>query len=49
VSWGLLGLFFSATILSGAVLGAALGLTGFAILHFMGGGAVQLGVQAVKA
>lgn len=47
MSWGLMGLFFSASILSGAVLGAALGLTGFAILHFMGGGATQLGVQAV--
>ena len=47
MSWSLMGLFFSASILSGAVLGAALGLTGFAILHFMGGGATQLGVQAV--
>ncbi len=35
------------TVLSGAVLGAALGLTGFAILHFFGGGATRLGVQAV--
>ena len=47
MSWSLMGLFFSASILSGAVLGGALGLTGFAILHFMGGGATQLGVQAV--
>ncbi len=44
-SWlfGLLGL----TVLSGAMLGAALGLTGFAILHFFGGGATRLGAQAV--
>lgn len=41
--FGLLG----TTVLSGAVLGAALGLTGFAILHFFGGGATRLGVQAV--
>ena len=41
--FGLLGL----TVLSGAMLGAALGLTGFAILHFFGGGATRLGVQAV--
>ena len=41
--FGLLG----ATVLSGAMLGAALGLTGFAILHFFGGGATRLGVQAV--
>jgi tripartite ATP-independent transporter DctM subunit len=39
---GLLGL----TVMSGAVLGAALGLTGFAILHFFGGGATRLGAQA---
>jgi tripartite ATP-independent transporter DctM subunit len=42
----LLGLL-SATVLSGAVLGAALGLTGFALLHFAVGGATRLGVQAV--
>lgn len=41
--FGLLG----ATVFSGAVLGAALGLAGFAILHFFAGGATQLGVQAV--
>ncbi len=35
------------TVLSGAMLGAALGLTGFGILHFFGGGATRLGVQAV--
>ena len=40
MSWSLMGVFYSASILSGAVLGAALGLTGFAILHFMGGGAL---------
>lgn len=37
----------TATVLSGAVLGAALGLTGFALLHFAVGGATRLGVQAV--
>ncbi len=37
----------SATVLSGAVLGAALGLTGFALLHFAVGGATRLGVQTV--
>jgi tripartite ATP-independent transporter DctM subunit len=34
-------------VLSGAVLGAALGLTGFAILWFHAEGALQIGVQAV--
>jgi tripartite ATP-independent transporter DctM subunit len=33
--------------MSGAVLGAALGLTGFAILEIFGGGVTRLGVQAV--
>jgi len=42
----LLGLL-SATVLSGAVLGAALGLTGFALLHVAVGGATRLGVQTV--
>ncbi len=42
----LLGLL-SATVLSGAVLGAALGLTGFVLLHFAVGGATRLGVQTV--
>jgi tripartite ATP-independent transporter DctM subunit len=37
----------SATVLSGAVLGAALGLTGFVLLHFAVGGATRLGVQTV--
>jgi C4-dicarboxylate transporter DctM subunit len=37
----------STTVLSGAVLGAALGLTGFAVLHFAVGGATRLGVQTV--
>ena len=37
----------TATVLSGAVLGAALGLTGFALLHFAVGGATRLGVQTV--
>jgi tripartite ATP-independent transporter DctM subunit len=35
------------TVMSGAVLGAALGLTGFAILEIFGGGVTRLGVQAV--
>ncbi|XWN29846.1 MAG: TRAP transporter large permease subunit [Devosia sp.] len=34
-------------VFSGAVLGAALGLTGFLILEIFAGGATQLGVQAV--
>jgi TRAP-type mannitol/chloroaromatic compound transport system permease large subunit len=42
----LLGLV-TATVLSGAVLGAALGLTGFAILHFFAGGSTRIGVQTV--
>ncbi len=37
----------AASVLSGAVLGAALGLTGFAILWFHAEGALQIGVQAV--
>jgi tripartite ATP-independent transporter DctM subunit len=41
--FGILGL----TVFTGAVLGAALGLTGFAILHVFAGGATSLGVQAV--
>ena len=36
-----------ATILSGAVLGAALGLTGFMILSIYGGNATQRGMEAV--
>lgn len=32
--WSILLGLLGATVLSGAVLGAALGLTGFAILHF---------------
>lgn len=45
--WGTLGLTLGATILSGTVLGAALGLTGFVILHLHAGGATQSAVQAV--
>jgi tripartite ATP-independent transporter DctM subunit len=45
--WTSLGGLLAATVLTGAVLGAALGLTGFAILHFFSGGATGLGVQAV--
>lgn len=37
----------TATVLSGAVLGAALGLTGFTILHFFAGGSTRIGVQTV--
>jgi len=44
--WTALGGVLAATVLSGAVLGAALGLTGFVILHFFAGGATQMGVQA---
>jgi tripartite ATP-independent transporter DctM subunit len=35
------------SVLSGAVLGAALGLIGFILLHFAVGGATRLGVQTV--
>ena len=45
--WSALGVLLSLTVLTGAMLGAALGLTGFAILHFFGGGSMRLGVQAV--
>ena len=45
--WAILGLTLGATALSGAILGGALGLTGFVILHVFAGGATQLGVQAV--
>jgi tripartite ATP-independent transporter DctM subunit len=47
VIWGTLGLTLGATVLSGTVLGAALGLTGFVILHLYAGGATQSAVQAV--
>ncbi|MEY4678785.1 MAG: TRAP transporter large permease [Alphaproteobacteria bacterium] len=46
VFWTLFG-GLVASVLSGAVLGAALGLTGFAILWFHAEGALQIGVQAV--
>lgn len=45
--WTSLGGTLVATVLSGAILGAALGLTGFAILHFYAGGATRVGVQTV--
>lgn len=45
--WAALGGGLLVTVFSGAVLGAALGLTGFAVLHVYGGGATRLGVQAV--
>jgi len=45
--WFVMGGTLIGTVLTGAVLGAALGLTGFAILHFWSGGATSLGVQAV--
>ncbi|MCL7465320.1 TRAP transporter large permease [Phaeovulum sp. NW3] len=45
--WAVMGGTLLGTVLTGAVLGAALGLTGFAILHFWSGGATSLGVQAV--
>ena len=45
--WGFLGGLLGLTVMSGAVLGAALGLTGFAILEIFGGGVTRLGVQAV--
>lgn len=45
--WTFLAGMLTATVLSGAVLGAALGLTGFAILHFFAGGSTRIGVQTV--
>ena len=42
----LLGLYLP-FLLSGAVLGAALGLTGFLVLHLHAGGATQSAVQAI--
>jgi C4-dicarboxylate transporter DctM subunit len=45
--WAFLSAVLGFTVLSGALLGAALGLTGFAILEIFGGGATRLGVQAV--
>jgi tripartite ATP-independent transporter DctM subunit len=45
--WGFLLGMVSATVLSGAVLGAALGLTGFAILHIWAEGSTRIGVQTV--
>lgn len=45
--WGTLGGLLAAFVFSGAVLGAALGLTGFVILHVFAKGATSLGVQAV--
>jgi len=47
VIWTFLLGMVTATVLSGAVLGAALGLTGFAILHFFAGGSTRIGVQTV--
>jgi len=46
VLWTITGAL-AGTILSGAVLGAALGLTGFMILAFYGGNATQRGMEAV--
>jgi tripartite ATP-independent transporter DctM subunit len=45
--WAFLGGVLGLTVMSGAVLGAALGLAGFAILEIFGGGVTRLGVQAV--
>jgi tripartite ATP-independent transporter DctM subunit len=45
--WLTLGGGLAVSVLSGAALGAALGLTGFAVLHFFGGGSAQRGMEAV--
>jgi C4-dicarboxylate transporter, DctM subunit len=45
--WSVLGLSMGAFVLSGAVLGSALGLAGFLILHVFAGGAMQQGVASV--
>ncbi|GAB4187234.1 MAG: TRAP transporter large permease subunit [Thalassobaculales bacterium] len=47
MAWGVLGGLLTAMLATGAVLGAALGLTGFAILWLFADGATQFGVQAV--
>jgi C4-dicarboxylate transporter, DctM subunit len=47
VIWAVMGGTLATAVLTGAVLGAALGLTGFAILHVWSNGATSLGVQAV--
>lgn len=45
--WAVMGGTLATAVLTGAVLGAALGLTGFVILHVWSNGATTLGVQAV--
>lgn len=45
--WLAMGGTLLGTVLTGAILGASLGLTGFVILHVWSGGATSLGVQAV--
>lgn len=45
--WLAMGGTLLGTLLTGAILGASLGLTGFVILHVWSGGATSLGVQAV--
>jgi C4-dicarboxylate transporter DctM subunit len=45
--WATLAALLGSFTLSGAVLGAALGLTGFILLEFAVGGAMRLGVQSV--
>jgi C4-dicarboxylate transporter, DctM subunit len=47
VVWAVLGLTVASFVLTGAVLGAALGLAGFVILTVFGGGAAQQGVASV--
>lgn len=47
MTWGILGVSILMLLSTGAVLGAALGLTGMILLHFQADGATQLAVTAV--
>ncbi len=47
MTWGILATSLLVLMGTGAILGAALGLTGLILLHFQAGGATQLAVTAV--
>lgn len=47
MTWGILGSSIVLLMVTGAVLGGALGLTGLVLLHFSAGNATSLAVQAV--
>ncbi|WP_221796521.1 TRAP transporter large permease [Oceanobacter mangrovi] len=46
MSWMILGSSLAVLLASGALLGAALGLTGFILLHFMANGATSLAINS---